>query len=209
MEYRAAQTKLQILHSRLHYLLLMSVGLLIANVSLVWLVGWSFLHQKRTIVPTEISSSFTVSDTAVDASYLCQMAMFFVNERLNITPANINQSHNIILQYTDPLFYHEFIDILGKEKEAVVKQNISSTFYLEEIVPDTKKLSVEIKGSLMHWVGNLALAPVKKDYILKFSYRAGVLKVLYFADIAEAAAIEKPTEKSKVIGMEREVKNVN
>ena len=198
MEYHIAQNKLQALSGRLHYLLLISIGLLISNIFLVWLVGWSFLHQKRTVVPTEISRSFTVSDTTVDASYLCQMALFFVNERLNITPTNINQNHNIILQYTDPLFYHEFVSILGKEKQAVIKQNISSVFYLEEIIPDTKGLTVSIKGSLMHWVGSLALAPAKKSYILKFTYRAGVLKVLSFSDIAEVGQeieqVEKPRE---------------
>jgi conjugal transfer pilus assembly protein TraE len=180
-----AKPNLRELSSRLHYLLLISLGLLIANISLVWLVGWSFLHQKRTIVPTEISRSFTVSDTTVDVSYLCQMAMFFINERLNITPTTINKNHNIVLQYTDPLFYHEFVSILGKEKQAVIKQNISSVFYLEELIPNTKELTVSIKGSLMHWVGSLALTPVKKSYILKFSYRAGVLKVLSFFDAVE------------------------
>ena len=185
MEYQTAQTKLQALSSKLHYLLLISIGLLVSNVSLVWLVGWSFLHQKRTIVPVGISRSFAVSDTAVDASYLCQMAMFFVNERLNITPFNVTQSHNVILQYTDSLFYHEFVNILDKEKQMILKQNISSAFYLEEIVPDSKALVVSIKGSLMHWVGSLALAPAKKNYILKFSYKAGVLKILSFSDVAE------------------------
>ena len=197
MEYQTAQTKLQVLSGRLHYLLLISIGLLISNIFLVWLAGWAFLHQKRTVVPTEISSSFTVSDVTVDASYLCQMTLFFVAERLNITPTNINQNHNIILQHTDPLFYHEFVSVLGKEKRAVIKQNISSVFYLEEMLPDTKNLSVSIKGSLMHWVGSSALAPAKKSYILKFSYRAGVLKVLSFSDVAEVEQIEKTAEAEK------------
>ena len=108
MEYRMAQSKIQALSNRLHYLLLMSIGLLISNISLVWLVGWSFLHQKRTIVPTEISQAFTVSDTAVDASYLCQMALFFVAERLNISPSNINQNHNIIKICIRNIFHKKY-----------------------------------------------------------------------------------------------------
>lgn len=186
MKYETAQTELQILKSRLHYLLLISVGLLISNIFLGWLVGWSFLHQKRTIVPAEIRQSFTISDSTVDASYLRQMALVFVGERLNITPGNIDQNHNIILQYTDPRFYHDFVSILGKEKQAVMKQNISSVFYPEEIVTNSGELSVLIKGSLMHWVGNSALVPVKKNYIIKFCYRSGDLKVLSFAEITEA-----------------------
>jgi conjugal transfer pilus assembly protein TraE len=185
MEYQTAQTKLQMLSSRLHYLLLVSIGLLISNIFLVWLVGWSFAHQKSTIVPAEIGQAFTISDSAVDASYLRQMALFFITERLNITSSNIDQNHNIILKYTDSRFYHEFVSILAKEKEAVIKQNISSVFYPEEVIPNSRTLTVLVTGSLTHWVGGLALASVKKDYVIKFSYRSGDLKVLSFSEATE------------------------
>ena len=138
MEFQTAKTKLQILSGKLHYLLLISLGLLISNIFLIWLVGWSFLHQKRVVVPVEFKKPFVISDTTVDASYLRQMALFFIAERLNVTPANINQGHNLILQYTDSKFYHEFLSILAKEKEEVIKQNISSVFYPEEIIPNPK-----------------------------------------------------------------------
>ncbi|MBU0744931.1 MAG: type IV conjugative transfer system protein TraE [Gammaproteobacteria bacterium] len=190
MEYQIAQNKLQILSGRLHYLLLISVGLLISNIFLVWLVGWSFAHQKRTIVPADMRQSFTVSDSTIDASYLRQMALFFIAERLNITPSNIDQNHSIILQYTDSRFYHKFVDILDKERQAIIKQNISSVFYPEEVIPNTKELSVLTNGSLIHWVGNMALAPAKKSYIVKFSYRSGYLKVLSFSEITEIEQAE-------------------
>ena len=191
MEYQTAQTKLQLLSGRLHYLLIMSIGLLVANIFLVWLVGWSFAHQKRVIVPTEIKESFTVSDYTADASYLRQMALFFISERLNVTPSNITQNHNVVLQYTDERFYHEFVAILDKEKQAVIKQNISSVFYPEEIKPNSKKLTVQIKGSLVHWVGSTNIAPVKKIYLIKFSYKSGDLKVISFAEISEADYLGK------------------
>lgn len=191
MEYQTAQTKLQILSGRLHYLLLVSIGLLISNIFLVWLVGWSFAHQKRTIVPAEISQSFTISDSTVDASYLRQMTLFFVAERLNISPSNIDQNHNIVLKYTDPKFYHEFVGILGKEKQAVMKQNISSVFYPEQVIPNVRDLSVLVKGSLMHWVGSSALAPIKKSYLIKFSYKSGDLKVISFSEILDTEQVEK------------------
>ena len=191
MEYQTAQTKLQLLSGRLHYLLIMSIGLLVANIFLVWLVGWSFAHQKRVIVPAEIKESFTVSDYTADASYLRQMALFFISERLNVTPSNITQNHNVVLQYTDERFYHEFVAILDKEKQAVIKQNISSVFYPEEIRPNSKKLTVQIKGSLVHWVGSTNIAPVKKIYLIRFSYKSGDLKVISFAEISEADYLGK------------------
>jgi len=183
MDYKAAQTKLQSLSGRVHYMLLISIGLLVSNIFLVWLVGWSFAHQKRTIVPAEINQAFTVSDSKVDASYLRQMALFFIAERLNLTPSNINQSHATILQYTDSKFYHEFVSVLAKEKQSVITQNISSVFYPEEIIALPSELSVRVNGSLMHWVGNVALSSTKKNYKLKFSYKSGNLKVLSFAEV--------------------------
>ena len=208
MEYQTAQTKLQLLSGRLHYLSLISIGLLISNIFLAWLVGWALLHQKRVIVPAEITQPFTISDSAIDASYLRQIALFFIAERLNITPSNINQNHNIVLQYTDPKFYHEFVSILDKEKEAVLKQNISSVFYPEEVIPNSKEMSVLIRGSLAHWVGNVDIAPVKKNYVIKFNYKNGNLKVTAFFDFFENSQ-EKEAKEIKGAEETKKAKEVN
>lgn len=191
MEYQIAKTKVQALSNRAHYLLLISVGLLISNIFLVWLVFWSCTNQNRTIVPIEIKQPFTVSNNAVDASYLQQMALFFIAQRLNITPSNIDHSHTNILHHADPRFYHEFVSILGKEKQAVIKQNISSVFYPEEVMPNPQITTVVVKGSLMHWVGGLALVPVKKQYTIKFNYKSGRLKVLSFSEDTEQDQAER------------------
>jgi conjugal transfer pilus assembly protein TraE len=185
VKFETAQTNLQMLSARLHYLLLMSIGLLISNIFLVWLVGWSFMHQKRVITPPEITQAFTISESSVDASYLRQMALFFIAERLNIAPNNITQNHDVVLQHTDSRFYHEFVGILEQEKEAVIKQNISSVFYPEEVIPNPKELKVLIKGTLAHWVGATALNPVKKNYLITFTYKSGNLKIKSFAEIPE------------------------
>jgi conjugal transfer pilus assembly protein TraE len=185
MEYKTAISKLKLLSGRLNYMLLMSVGLLISNIFLIWLTTWSLMHQKRTIVPAEIRQPFTISDAVVDASYLRQMALLFATQRLNITPSAINHNHSIILQHVDPRFYHDFVGILDKERQEVTDQNISSVFYPEEIIPNTKNLSVILKGTLARWVGALTLPPVKKSYIVSFSYKSGELKVLSFAEKLE------------------------
>ncbi len=185
MKYQTAQTKLQTLSGRLHYLLLVSIGLLIANIFLVWLVSWSFGHQKRTIIPADFNQAITISDNQVDAVYLRQMGLFFISERLNLTPNNVEHNHQIILQYSDVRFYHEFVGILGKEKEEIIKQNISSVFYPEEVVPNLGDLTLLVKGSLARWVGSTPLDPMKKSYLIKFSYHSGNLKVVEFTEVVE------------------------
>lgn len=187
MEYKAAISKLKLLSERLNYMLLISIGLLISNILLIWLTSWSLVHQKRTIVPAEIRQAFTISDATVDASYLRQMALLFATQRLNVTPTAINQNHSVILQCTDPGFYHDFVAILDAEKQEVIKQNISSVFYPEEVTPDARSLSVILKGTLARWVGSLTLPTAKKSYMVSFSYKAGELKVSSFAEKLEGA----------------------
>jgi len=181
MKFAASQTKLEQLTNRLHYLLVMSIGLLVANVFLVLLAGWAFWRHTTLVVPTEISQPFTIANSAVDASYLQQMALFFISERLNITPQNVEHGHKIILQHTDAAFYNQFVGILNKEKESVMKQNISSAFYPQEVLVNSKQLLVKVKGSLAHWVGSTPLVSSEKHYVIKFTRRGGRLKVASFA----------------------------
>lgn len=187
MNFEAAKTIIQNLSGRLHYMLLISIGLLVANIFLIFIVWWSSVHQERIIVPVDIKEPFVISGSRVDASYLRQMALFFCNERLNVTPANVKQNHGIVLQYADQKLYHKFVTILNSEEEEIVKQNISAVFYPEEIIPEPHKLRVLIKGTIARFVGNVPLPLVKKSYLLKFSYRNGNLKVLEFIDVTEIA----------------------
>lgn len=185
MEFKVAQTVMQKLSGRLHYMLLISLGLLVANVFLIFIVWWSLVHQERIIVPVDIKAPFTVSGSKVDGSYLKQMAIFFCSARLNITPSNVKENHTIILQYTDQKLYHKFISILTSEATEIVKANISAVFYPEEIIPDPEKITVLIKGTMARFVGNVSLPTIKKSYLLKFSYRNGNLKITEFADVSE------------------------
>jgi conjugal transfer pilus assembly protein TraE len=191
MEFKAAKTMIQNLSGRLHYVILISIGLLVANIFLVFLVWWSLVHQERIIVPAEVKESFTISGSRVDASYLRQMALFFCNERLNVAPVNVKQNHEIVLQYTDSKHYHEFVTLLNSEEEAIVKQNISAVFYPEETVPDPHKLTVLIKGTMARFVGNVSLPLVKKSFLLKFVYRYGRLKIMEFVDVTEITEKER------------------
>lgn len=190
MEYEAAISKILLLSRRLNYMFFISLGLLISNIFLIWLVSWAFVHQKRTIVPAEIRQSFTISDATVDASYLRQMALLFTAQRLNITPTNVSQNHSFILQYTDPRYYHDFVAVLNTEKQEIIKQNISSVFYPEEVIPDISKMKVLIKGTLTRWVGSLSLPQIKKRYVITFGYNSGNLKVLSFAEKEKVGEVQ-------------------
>ena len=88
------------------------------------------------------------------------------------------------MQYIDSEFYHEFTQVLRKEEKEVIKQGISSSFFLSGVIADPKHMQVILTGTLNRWVDDLPLTPAKKKYLLKFTYKRGVLKVKSFADVS-------------------------
>jgi len=201
MDFKAAQTSIQDLSDRLRYMRLISIGLLASNVFLIFLVWWSLARQERIIVPVDVKEAFTISGSRVDASYLRQMAIFFSSARLNITSSNVKANHKIVLQYTDQELYNKFVSILSTEEEEIIKQNISAVFYPEEVIPDPQKITVLIKGTMARFVGNVPLPTVKKNYLIKFSYRNGNLKITEFADVSETNEEKKvgSNENAKIV----------
>jgi type IV conjugative transfer system protein TraE len=176
------RNKLQLLASGNKYLLMICVGLLMSNLLLIFIVSKSFNYQQKIIVPADLQS-FVVSGKAIDASYLEQMARFFVVERLNVTPYNVEQAHHAILHHVDHRFYAKFSKILSLERETIQKQNISSIFYLADTQIDHQQLKVTMKGKLTRWSGAIVLPEVERKIELEFSYRHGALKITSFNSV--------------------------
>ena len=186
MRFKIAKEKLEQLKERFNLLVFVCAGLLLSNVVLAFLVYWSVLHESRWIVPTTIQHEFKLSDYAVDDSYLRQMSLFFINERLNVSPETIDSSHQLLLESIAPKYYHVLSDVLADEAATVRTQKISSVFYPLGMTIDSKGLRVEIDGILHRYVGERALPPVHKQYLLTFQYHLGDLKILSFVDLSNS-----------------------
>jgi len=184
MRFKIAKEKLEQIKERFNLLVFVCAGLLLSNVVLAFLVYWSVLHESRWIVPTTIRREFKLSDYAVDDSYLRQMSLFFINERLNVSPETIDSSHQLLLESIAPKYYHVLSGVLANEAAVVRAQKISSVFYPLGMTIDSKGLRVEINGILHRYVGERALPPIPKQYLLTFQYHLGDLKILSFIDLS-------------------------
>ena len=183
MDFTIAQSQLEILRKRNYQLLLVSGTLLLSNLFLALLCWYTTVHQSRTIVPVTITSPFSVSDSRVDAAYLQQMSLFFLSNRLDVTPSTVDESHQLLLEYTTPAFYAAFQDILQQEDLRVKHDKISSTFFVSSIQTNPVTLTALAKGMLNRWVGERALSPAKKTYRIQYAYQNGRIHIVSFTEI--------------------------
>jgi conjugal transfer pilus assembly protein TraE len=111
------------------------------------------------------------------------MSLFFLTERLTVTPSTVKGQHQLLLSMTDSVFYANFSALLASEASAIEKQKISSVFYPQTIQVNPDTLSVVITGTLHRFVGERALAPTDKTYRLQYGYRQGQLAVREFSEM--------------------------
>ena len=159
---------------------------LVAN-SILAGFAWDLKNKAQVVViPAVLKTPISLSQTRVNGAYLEQMALTFVNERLNITPETIEASHQLLLQYTSPKFYSEFKRLLDKESIFVQKNKVSSVFYVSRIKVDPQHFTALIQGDLKRWMGYRLLGETPKTYRLKFNYD-GVLSMTDFSEMKSHA----------------------
>jgi len=182
MDIKIARSHLEKLSGRFNMLIVLSAGLLIANIGLVFLLWWSMLHEQTVVVPVTTKAPFSVSASSVDASYLKQMSLVFLNDRLNITPDTVDENNKLLLHYIAPEFYHEMSAVLASEQKMIKQDKVSSVFYPGFIKVYPKQLAVQVKGVLKRWVGERPLPDVKKDYVIAYGYGYGKLTIKSFTE---------------------------
>ena len=188
MEFGRLQSQSEKLSS-LNRLLLGLAGVLLgSNLLLVGLFYWVEVHKQVIVTPAVLNAPFAVSGSSVDASYLQQMALFYVYLRFNVTPDKVVMQESILKQYLAPEAAAGVGVLLDTEAEAVTTNKISSQFYVTDVKVDPAALTVEVSGTLTKEVGSLTLAPEPKKYVLRFSYRYGRLQILDFGELTNETA---------------------
>jgi conjugal transfer pilus assembly protein TraE len=169
----------QMLSQRNGYLVL-AAGLLLLCMVLS-LIVFSMMDRERVIlVPPVLQKSFWVDHQSVSPSYLSEMAAFYTQMRLTVTPTSSVFQREMLLQYTDPKMYGVFKNELVAEEERLKTGRISLTFYPVNITVDVKHLVAEITGDLQSSVGNERMEPKRITYELRYIYSDGRLLLRSF-----------------------------
>lgn len=157
------------------------VLLLLSNVLLAWLNVKNTKRASVYIVPTHISAPFKISQLHVDASYLQQMTLGFLNERFNVTPSTVDTSHQLLLQSVAPSEYHAVEAVLTREASDIKAGDISSVFYVDHYQIDPQTLTATVSGTLRWWFGEKKMTDHHAQYQLHYRWSGGRLTIVEFA----------------------------
>jgi conjugal transfer pilus assembly protein TraE len=189
MEFSSYQNRLSQLSARFNLMVCLVFGLLISNVSLALLVGFTTYHQKIEITPFFGGESYHKSAATLDAHYLELMSENFVYSRLNVTPETVRSNYNRLSTYIDASSFAEMMKRLNFEASLIELKKISSTFSITHMRADTNRLTVDVTGVLRRHVGIRELSPESVTYHLAYQYHQGHLTIVKFTKLKEKSDV--------------------
>jgi len=169
--------KIQIQKSLLQYVirrrngyLVVACGSLLLNILLgigvISMVG----REKIVLVPPKIAETFWVSNNKVSAEYLSEMSSFIATIRFNIVPNFSESQRDTLLRYVSPEYYESLKIELINEAEHMVKEHISTAFYVVDVKTDVKHLEALVTGDLITIVGSNQLPAKRIIYKIGYGY---------------------------------------
>lgn len=186
MEYKTSQNTIVLLSRLLRYSAFLIFLLILCNLIMGLLLWHQSGNEKIILVPTNLTKKAMVSRDGVDANYLLQCAMFFIDTRLDVTPDTIDSNDHLILSHTAPEYYAKFKSGLEEEADLIKSQKVSSSFYISNIQANPSNLTVLVSGNLKRWVGERALSDSKKTYALHFSLNGSELFLTTFDETRQS-----------------------
>ena len=146
----------------------------------------SVAGSERTIlVPPEVHKTFWVSDQKVSAEYLEEMAYWYAGLVLNVTPHLADYQKNLFLKYAAPSDYGRLQAEYGARTDFIRKNNASTQFSPQSVMPDEAAMKVALTGVLLTWVGDKKASEKQTTYVVGFRYLNGRLHVSEFKETSD------------------------
>lgn len=185
MEYQQARSLTSKLSRAITFLSILVLALLLVN-ALLGLLLWHQSGKKEIVlVPANLHTRASITQSGVSRSYLEAMAMMLVSDRLNITPETVAGSNQALLRFVDAQFYIAFKKQLAQEKLAIINGKIASTFYLNTLQAHPHNNEVIIRGQLKRWVGLRLISQQSKTYRLQFGLTGTPLLLQSFEELTK------------------------
>ncbi len=182
MKFSAFQRDLKTAAKAQVILSLLCAVLILSNLFLVIFA----IHQSKKawvlVVPPVMSVPFKINQLEVDSNYLQEMSLFFLSERLNVSPETVSQNHSLLLKFIAPDYYSDIENALKKEEKSIQAGKISSAFFVKKINLSPESLSASVEGSLSVWSGHQFISEEPKSYTFQYIYENGRLLIKTFSE---------------------------
>ncbi len=164
-------------------LVIMLVCLLISNSLLAYcLVN---LDSKIIVIPSQVTKEFYVTEKKVSSEYLELMTRDFTNLILNLTADNYEYVKTSVLKQTKPDYYEKIKHELDALATDIKQRNVTTTFFIKELVIDPENLTSEVKGVLDTRIGLTTVSSINKVYRVVFDYSHSYLSLKEFYEVAD------------------------
>lgn len=124
---------------------------------------------RTVITPTVIHEEFWVSDQGVSKSYLREMAYYYIQLVMNVTPHNVEYTTDLFLKYVDPSLYPELSAKLSVVSGRIRRDNVSTVYFPSQLDIDEKGLRVIATGHMSTYVGDFKKSEEIRKYLIEFN----------------------------------------
>lgn len=157
-----------------------AITLVVANLVLIAKVMTA--DTRTYITPPSIEKGFWISGRDASPEYLEQMALWFTQLALTLTPSSMQYQHEVLLRYIAPELHGEIKTRAAVNAERVRRDDISQVFYVSSYRIDAPKMRVALTGTLQRWVGATPVEPEQRTYRIAFRMNAGSIIVSEFKE---------------------------
>jgi conjugal transfer pilus assembly protein TraE len=181
MQFAVNQNRLKDLRNQRNIL----AGICLLQFSVICLQGLYLAgRQERIIItPPQLTQGFWVEGNQFSPQYLEEMALHYAHFLLDVTEKNILYQGEVLLRYVTPEAYGAFKARLLADEQNLKKNNLSTRFSASEVVIAADKLTVQLTGELMSYVGDKKISQVQETYRFQFKSRSGRLLIDGFSVI--------------------------
>ena len=155
------------------------------------LLSVTLLSRKETVqtvlITPGMSQPFTLTDGRFSNSYVEQASTWFLAMTLNYTPKTYEYQMNTFLKYVDPSYFSRLRTALIKERDDILQQRRSSTFFPQTV--DIRGGEALITGVRKVTVGNIEATHEQQFWWIKLNQRQdGLVSVADLREITDADA---------------------
>lgn len=144
------------------------------------------LDNKQIIVTPMINNTnqeYGFKGERGNSDYLRLMGLSFLSLRLDVNSQTVENSHEILLNYSSNELREKLTPILSQEKRSLSVDSGASVFYPKSIKVSPSNAIVDVQGELVFSYGIRKTPSVSKHYQLRIEVDKGLLKLTGFSEI--------------------------
>ena len=159
---------------------LVSLVAILIGLNLIQAVSLVFTDDKSIVVPADLRQEVWMKGNKVSTTYLEEMGIVYADLILEVTPKGAVYRRDVILRNSSASRHGSLKQKLVEEEKRLKKRNLSTSFQANSVKVDQNKLSVEIKGDLVRYVGEKKISRSRDVYRFEFEFHRGRLLIKSF-----------------------------